>query len=175
MLMQAVKKGLVAGLHCSRLVQHDHIDALKRFTMVSKGFPDDAFQAIATDCKPAVLFGHGQTEPCFLLAVFFVKNRKHFVAAAFCFFEDAAVGGRIKKPGAPAEAAIRRLAWYWNFFRWIRDRRLSVLRREQRSSFRTAPFQHEAACLCCHPGSKTMRACPLQIAGLECAFHVADT
>ncbi len=117
MLVQAVKKRLVAGPHCGRLIQHDHVKALKRFTMPPKGFPDDALQAVATDCKPAVLFGHGQTEPRFLLAVIFVKNRKHFVAAAFCFFEDTAVSGRIKKPGAPAEAAIRRLAWCWNFFR----------------------------------------------------------
>ena len=110
MLVQAVKKRFVVGSHCGRLIQHNHIEALKRFTMLPKGFPDDAFQAISTNRKAAVLFGHGQTEPCFVLAVFFIKNRKHFVAAAFCFFEDAAVCGRIKKPGAPAEAANRRLA-----------------------------------------------------------------
>jgi len=175
MLVQAVKKRLVAGPHCRRLVQYNDVEALQHFAMMPEGFPDDAFQAVTANGKPAVLFGHGQTEPCVLVAVFLVKNRKHFVAAAFCFIEDAAVSGRIKKPGAPAEAAICRLACGWNFFRWIRDRRLSVLRRELRSSFRTAPFQHKAACLCCHPGSETMRACPLQIAGLECAFHVADT
>jgi len=111
MLMQAVKKRLVAGPHRSRLIQHDHVEALKRLTVVPKRFPDDALQTIAADREPAVLFGDGQTEPCFLLAVFFIKNRKHIVAAAFCFFEDTAVSGRIKKPGAPAEAAVRRLAW----------------------------------------------------------------
>ena len=174
MLMQAVKKCLVAGSHRSRLVQDNHIKTFKVRTMVPKRFPDDPLQPVAADCGPAVFFGNRHTEPCFLLAIFFVKNRKHLVAAAFCLLEDVAVGGSIKKPAVPSETAPRHRACCWKFFRWIRGRGYSVLRRELRSSLRAPSLQHKTARLGRHARSKTMRACPLQITGLECAFHVTE-
>jgi len=78
--------------------------------MVPKGFSDDPLQPVAAHRKPTVFFGNRHTEPCFLPAILFVKNRKHLVAAALCVCEDAAVGGRVKKPAAPPEAAARRRA-----------------------------------------------------------------
>lgn len=175
MFVQAVKKHFIAGPHRRGLVQHHHVEAPEDRMGVPKGFPDDPLQPVAADCGTTVFFGNCQTKPCFRPAVFFVKNRKHLIAATFCFLEDAAVRGRVKKPAAPSEAAVHHRACCWNVFRWIRNRGLLVLRREQRSSLRTPPFQHKAPGLCRHSSSKTMRTCPLQITGLECAFHVTDT
>jgi len=134
MFVQAVKKRLVAGPHRGRLVQDDHVEARKIRTMVPKRFPDDSLQPVTADSKTTIFFGNGQTKPCFGRTVFSVKNRKHLVAATFCFFEDAAIGGRILKPALPSEAAFRHHAFCWNFFRWIRDRGLFSV------SARAAPF-----------------------------------
>lgn len=72
MFMQAVKKRFVAGSLCCRLVQDNDIEAFKGRTMVSKRFPGYSLQAVAVDREPAFFFGYGQTEPCFLRAVFSV-------------------------------------------------------------------------------------------------------
>ena len=74
--------------------------------MMPERLPYDSLQPVAADRQTAGLLGYSQAEPCFLCAIFFVKNRKHLVAAALCFFEDAAVSGRFKKPATPPEAAV---------------------------------------------------------------------
>ena len=117
--MQAVKELFVAGPHRCRLVQDYHIEALEVRPVLPKGFPYKPLQPVATDCTGTVFLGNSQAEPCIVLVVIFVKNRKHHVAATLCFFEDAAVGGRIKKPASPSEAAVRHSAGCGNFFRWI--------------------------------------------------------
>ena len=105
--VQAVKQDLVAGLRRCRLIQHDKIEAGKAGSMVPKRFPDHALQPVPPDCQPAVFFGYRQAEPRFVFADFPVKNRTPLVAAAFCFFEDAAIARSIKKPVSPSEAAVR--------------------------------------------------------------------
>ncbi len=122
MFVQAVKKHFIAGPHRRGLIQHHHVETPEYLKGVPKGFPDDPLQPVAADCGTTVFFGYCQTKPRLQLTVCFVKNRKHLIAATFCFFEDAAVRGRIKKPAAPPEAAVPHRACCWNVFRWIRDR-----------------------------------------------------
>ena len=120
--MQAVKKGLVAGSHRRRPIQNHYVETFEVRAVVSKRFPDRSLEAVAADREAAMFLGNGQTEPCFLPTIVLVENRKHLVATAFCFFEDATIRGSIKKPALPSEAAVRHRACYWDFFRCNRDR-----------------------------------------------------
>jgi hypothetical protein len=51
-----------------------------------------------------------------------------------------------------------------------RDGRV-FLRRQLRPAFCTAALQYKAPGFGGHPGTKTVGACALDFAGLECAFH----
>ena len=88
-----------------------------------KGFPDRPLQAVATNCKFAVLFGNCQSQPRGPGAIAFVENRKHLVATAFRLLKDATKCRRIEKPIAPREAARRFRACYCDVFPCSRDRR----------------------------------------------------
>jgi hypothetical protein len=122
-----------------------------------------------------VFFGNSQAEPRGPRAILFVENRKHLVATAFRFFKDATKRGRIKKPVASPEAAIRLRARCRGMFRGSRNRGRLVLGREQNPALGPPPFQHKAPRLRCHARSKAVCACALQIAWLKCAFHFTDT
>jgi hypothetical protein len=109
-LLQAVKKGRIAGSRRRGLVEHHEVEALEAGPVKSKRFPDEALQPIAANGAATVFPGNGQAEPRLLTAVFFIKNRKHLVAASIRFPEDAAVGGRIRQPAAAPETAVCRRA-----------------------------------------------------------------
>jgi len=122
MFMQAVKKCFVTGPHRGRAVQNDNIETLQVRAMVPKRLPDSSLQTIAANRRPAVFPGYGQAESRLLATIFCVENRKHFVAAAFCFLEDAVIRRRIRKPASPSEAAVHYRACWRIFFRCDRDR-----------------------------------------------------
>ena len=52
---------------------------------------------------------------------------------------------------------------------------LPHLRRQLRPTFGATAFQYKTTGLGCHACSKSVRACPLQCAGLKCTFHLGAT
>jgi len=119
---QTIKKRPVAGPHGGRPIQDHDIQPRKLGAMAPERFPDHSLQAVAANRKPAEFLGDSQAEPCFLLAVVFVENRKHIVATAFCLLKDATIRGSIGKPVSPPETASLDRACCRLFFRGNCDR-----------------------------------------------------
>jgi len=87
------------------------------------------------------------------------------------WLKDAAPASRL--PGVKRSSKL--LAVFILLFVALVIERCLALRRKLRSPFRAAALQYETAGFCCHPGSESVGAGPLNSAGLKCAFHCDST
>jgi len=89
-----------------------------------------------------------------------------------CLLKDATVCIGIEQPTLAAQPVFQ-IAF--GLFVVVGGRRGNWrLRGELRAAFGAAGLQHFPSRLGCHACAESVCACPLEIAGLECAFHLPD-
>ncbi len=104
--VQAVKQSAVAGAGRRRLVQDDNVQARYFALLLPERLPDDALYSVPASREATVLLADREPESWLVCAVWSVKNRKHFVAAAVSFVKYATEGGFVGKPASTSEAAV---------------------------------------------------------------------
>ncbi len=170
----------IAACRRRRLAKHDNVDAAEACAVVTKGFPDDAFQPVSPTRLFTVFLGDCETEARVAGAIRPEQHRKEFVAASFRFLKDSLKGGLVWQPVLRPQSAVDDLlAWGLtgsrSVFRNGGKRRLHALRRKFGPTLGASTLEHEAPGLGCHSCTETVRASPLQFAGLKCSFHLGAT
>ena len=104
------------------MIHYDNVEASEFVTRLAKRLADDALQAVAGNGAAAMFARNRESESRLTVAVSSVEDRKHRVAAAFCFVEYAAEGTRIGQAAAPSETAVDGRACCRTFFRLMPGR-----------------------------------------------------
>lgn len=152
-----------------RLIQYHNIYSRKTPLLLTKRFSDDAFQSVPPACFAAIFFADGQTQTGRVAAVVAVENREQLIATALGFFKYPTKRTLVRYPAWAPETLTE--SGFGVFFRNGLTG-LAALWRQLDPAFRTTALQNEPTCFSCHSCSESVRACPLQCAGLKCSFHL---
>ena len=182
--MSGQRIGEEAVGHEMRLVRvdHDDIQTYERFRVSTKGLSCRAFDAVSIGRQSAPLFADGEPQACWVSTIVAVQDGEVTIPTAFRPPKNASEGVGIQKSLAAPEALIvcctgpvtircgsacahRRVALRCHVSLW----------RQARTPFCTALFDDAATGFRGHSRAESMRACPLDFAGLERAFHLPAT